>query len=117
AEYYLSLYSDGQAPGWINAREKIRVLAEYCRSNGIRLLIANLPELHEISGYRFQTITNLVHEAATRSGADFVDLLPYFDGQKSSDLWVTPSDPHPNSLAHGVIARGLFEALQLRPQS
>jgi lysophospholipase L1-like esterase len=89
------------------------MLAEYCRANGIRLLIAALPELHDISQYRFQTITDLVHEAAERYGAEFLDILPYVQDQRSSRLWVAPSDPHPNAFAHSLIARGLFEALEL----
>ena len=38
--------------------------------------------------------------------------FPMSKTQRSSNLWVAPSDPHPNALAHDLIARGLFEALE-----
>jgi hypothetical protein len=30
-------------------------------------------------------------------------------------LWVTPPDPHPNSLAHKLIADALFDTLRQLP--
>jgi lysophospholipase L1-like esterase len=110
-DYYVSLYKDGEATGWLNARESIGRLAEYCRTNGVRLFIANLPELHNVKSYPFQKVTDLVREAANSYGAEFVDLLPYVKDQDSPKLWVAASDPHPNALAHSLIAQGLFKAL------
>ena len=112
ADYYLSLYEDGRSIGWLNAKANIRRLAEYCRANGIKLLIASLPELHDIEHYRFQRVTDLVHGAAKEYGAEFVDILPYLENYGSSELWVAASDPHPNALAHSLIVQGLFEALE-----
>ena len=111
-DYYLSLYGDGQARGWLNAKKYVGKLADYCRTNHINLLIANLPELHDVQNYRLQSITTLVHQAANEYGVAFVDLLPYLKDRDSSALWVTPADPHPNALAHSLIARGIFDALQ-----
>jgi hypothetical protein len=53
-----------------------------------------------------------VQAAAEQNGVAFVDLLPYLKDRASADLWVTPPDPHPNALAHGLIAQGIFDALQ-----
>jgi len=114
-EYYLSLYGDGRAKGWLDANEAIRRLADYCKANNIALLIASLPELHDVQNYRLQRITDFVHEAADRYGAAFVDLLPYLKDHPSSTLWVTPPDPHPNALAHLLIAQGLYDALKKEP--
>lgn len=112
SEYYLSLYGDGTSKGWLDAKEAIHRLADFCRMKGITLLIASLPELHDVRNYRLQRITDLVHKAADQYGVAFVDLLPYLKDQQSSTLWVTPPDPHPNALAHKLIAQGIFDALQ-----
>lgn len=112
AEYYLGLYDGGKSKGWLDAKQAIKRLADYCKQNNIKLLIANLPELHDVQNYRFGTITELVRQAAQENGADFVDLLPALQFQASSDLWVTPPDPHPNAFANELIAAGLFSALQ-----
>jgi lysophospholipase L1-like esterase len=112
AQYYLSLYDDGASQGWLAARDAIGRLADFSRQNGIKLLVASLPELHDVANYRFGRITDLARQAAKKNGAAFVDVLPYLKDQPSSTLWVTPPDPHPNALANELIARGLFEALQ-----
>jgi hypothetical protein len=76
------------------------------------LLIASMPELHDVQHYRLQKISDLVHEAADQNGVPFVDLLPYVQAVPSPELWVTPPDPHPNGLAHKLFAQGIFEALE-----
>ena len=113
ADYYLGLYGDdGEAKGWLDAKAYIAKLAAFTKAHGTKLLIANLPELHDVQHYRLQKITDLVHEAADENGVPFVDLLPYLQGVPSPELWVTPPDPHPNGLAHKLFAEGIFEALE-----
>jgi lysophospholipase L1-like esterase len=112
-EYYLGLYEQGRSRGWLDAADHIRKLADYCRAHGIRLLVVSLPELHDVQNYRFQEITDLVQRAAEANGVEFADMLPYLKDRASPDLWVSPPDPHPNALAHQLIAAGLFEKLRM----
>src|SRR5215469_3890474 len=113
ADYYLGLYGDdGQAKGWLAAKAYIAKLAAFTKAHGTKLLIASLPELHDVQHYRLPRITDLVHEAADENDVPFVDLLPYVQGVPSPELWVTPPDPHPNGLAHKLFAQGIFEALE-----
>jgi lysophospholipase L1-like esterase len=115
AQYYLSLYGDGTAQGWLAAKAAIGRLAESARASGARLVIASLPELHDVANYRFDRITDLVRKSAEENGAEFVDVLPVLAEQPSAKLWVTPPDPHPNAYANALIAKALFEVLQ-KPQ-
>jgi lysophospholipase L1-like esterase len=113
ADYYLGLYGDdGQAKGWLDAKAYIAKLAAFTKAHGTKLLIASMPELHDVQHYRLQRITDLVHEAADKNDVPFVDLLPYVQGVPSPELWVTPPDPHPNGLAHKLFAEGIFDALE-----
>jgi lysophospholipase L1-like esterase len=112
AQYYLSLYGDGESQGWRDARNAIGRLADHARTNGTALLVASLPELHDVGNYRFARVTELVREAAEANGAAFVDVLPYLKDQPSAKLWVTPPDPHPNAFANDLIAQALFDALK-----
>jgi len=111
-EYYLGLYGNGDAPGWLAAKAAIKELADYCKANGIKLVIASLPELHDVANYRFDLVTELVKQAALENGAIFVDLLPAVSKQESSKLWVTPPDPHPNAFANELLAAGLYATLK-----
>jgi lysophospholipase L1-like esterase len=112
-EYYLGLYGAGDAPGWIAARAAIGELADYCKANNIKLIVASLPELHDVANYRFDKVTQFVKKAALENGATFVDLLPAVKEQDSAALWVTPPDPHPNAFANELLANGLYEALRM----
>ena len=116
AQYYLSLYGDGTSQGWLEAKAAIGRLADATKASGVKLVIVNLPELHDVKDYRFGRITDLVRQAADENGAAFVDVLPAMADQPSAKLWVTPPDPHPNAYANELIAKALFAALQkLRP--
>jgi len=112
ADYYLGLYEGGASKGWLEAKAAMKRLADYCKQNRIKLLIAHLPELHDVQNYRFGQVTELVRQAAGENNVPFVDLLPNLQFQASADLWVTPPDPHPNAFANELIAAGLFSALQ-----
>ena len=112
AQYYLSLYGNGAAQGWLDTKAAIGGLAEFCKANGVKLMVVSLPELHDVANYRFDRITELVRKSAEENGAEFVDVLPALADQPSSKLWVTAPDPHPNAYANALIAKALFEALQ-----
>lgn len=110
--YYLNLYGDGGTKGWLDAKASIGKLAEYARTHRIKLLIAYVPELHDLRRDPLQKISALVQEAAKQYGASFIDLLPDLKDQKPATLWVSPTDPHPNAFANELIANALFRKLE-----
>jgi lysophospholipase L1-like esterase len=106
--YYESLYADSQ-PGWPAAASAIGELSRETRRDGANLLVAILPELHEINGdYPFTRAHAMVRAAAARENVPAVDLI---DGLRNhgpeSTLWVTPLDDHPNGKANTLIAAQL----------
>jgi lysophospholipase L1-like esterase len=109
-EYYKSLYNDN-APGWVDAVAQIRTLAAYCRDNGIRLLIVNYPELHQLSPYPFAEVTVKLEKVAASEAVTFLDLLPAIGNMDPSSLWVSPDDAHPNHLATEAYANALMGKL------
>ena len=108
--YYLGLY-DVRSRGWIDARKAIGRLAAYARANNVAVLVASIPELHELSPYPLQSITAKLEEAARQYGAEFIDTLPALQTQPPRALWVAPTDPHPNARANALIADALFAKL------
>ena len=105
---YLDLFKQ---PGWQDAKAAIHRLADYCRQHGIKLVIVNWPELHDVQHYRLSHITQLIHDVANEEHVPFVDLLDSVKDQESSKLWVTAPDPHPNGYANGLYATYLFPIL------
>jgi len=111
ADYYLGLY-EGAQPGWLATVASIDKLADYCRENGIPLVIANYPELHDLENYRFANVGDRLRQIAGRGGAVYVDLLDAVRGEPAHTLWVTPSDPHPNGRANRLFADHLLPVVE-----
>ncbi len=115
--YYRTLYED-RAPGWTRMKTSIARLAALCRDRGITLLLADYPELRQLSPYPFVDISAKIQAEAQRHGIPYVSLLPAVQNEPPDALWVTPPDPHPNAYAAGLMANTLapvvLEALRGR---
>ncbi|BCP52999.1 hypothetical protein K32_16160 [Kaistia sp. 32K] len=108
--YYRDLYRDG-APGWTAAQDAIGRLADYCRENGIKLLIVNYPELHQLRDYPFPEVTEGVAAVAKANHVEFLDLLPSITDLEPTSLWVSPTDAHPNRTANERFAQAIADKL------
>jgi lysophospholipase L1-like esterase len=104
--YYAGLYVEG-APGWQKAQNQIAALAAFCRQQGIRLIMVNIPELRELQPYAFPEVETKVQAVAEAHGIEYVDLLSSVQGEDPSALWVTVPDPHPNARAQRLMAARL----------
>ncbi len=106
--YYADLYRADQ-PGWRAAQGGIKRLAAYCREHGIRLVVTNIPELHELAPYPFTQVSADVAALAKAEGLEYLDFLPAVAAEPPPSLWVTVPDPHPNAKAHALMARSLAD--------
>ncbi len=103
--YYGSLYEDDR-PGFQAAKAALRDFANTTRTDGTAVLVAFLPELHQINGsYPFIEAHEKMHKVLAPEGVPFIELI---DGLRNhgaeSSLWVTPLDAHPNARANSLIA-------------
>jgi lysophospholipase L1-like esterase len=108
-KYYWGLYD---SPGWKAAENAIGHLSSYCHARGIGLLIVNYPELRQLKQYRFDRVRASVREAASRHGAEYLDLYDAVRDEDESKLWVTRLDPHPNSHAHKLFADAMAPTMR-----
>jgi lysophospholipase L1-like esterase len=104
-EYYASLYRADQ-PGLRAATRALDRLADMTRQDGLGLLVALLPDLHDINTvYPFVREHDIVKDVLARKGVAAMDLIDSLRGHgPASSLWVTPQDPHPNGKANELIA-------------
>jgi lysophospholipase L1-like esterase len=104
--YYASLYDDDR-PGFQACKEALVSLAHSTRSHDAKLLVAILPELHQINGdsYPFKAAHQKIKDVMT---AENVPVLELIDGLKDrgpeETLWVTALDDHPNAKANNLIS-------------
>lgn len=110
-EYYRDLYRP-DAPGWQEEERSFIELAAFCRVKGIRLMVANYPELHELDNYPFPDVTGRIAALAQREELPFVDLLPSIRSEVPTSLWVTPTDSHPNAKAAELFSAALVGMLK-----
>jgi lysophospholipase L1-like esterase len=104
--YYTSLYDDDR-PGFQACKKALVSLANSTRSHDAKLLVAILPELHQINGdsYPFKVAHQKIKDVMA---AENVPVLELIDGLKDhgpeETLWVTVLDDHPNAKANNLIS-------------
>lgn len=109
-ELYGALYKPDSA-AWQAMEKRIGALAETCRREGIRLVLAMTPDIHDFSHYQFGYVHELVADLARKQGLDYLDFLEPLKDHPASELWNIPGDPHPNAKGHRLMADLLHEFL------
>lgn len=104
--YYASLYNDDR-PGFQACKKALVSLANSTRNHDAKLLVALLPELHQINddSYPFKAAHQKIKDviaAENVSGLELIDGLK--DHGPEETLWVTALDDHPNAKANNLIA-------------
>lgn len=89
---------------------------------GARYGVVLFPFLYQLDErHPFLALHERVRSACARAGIPFRDLLPAFVGRPYADLWVHPSDQHPNEegqrIAAEAIARFVLEQDLLLPRA
>jgi hypothetical protein len=104
-DYYASLYRDG-SPGLEAATDALGRLAAVTAQDGTGLLVAILPELHQINGvYPFEKDQRKIEDYLASRRIRTIDLLGCLRGHgPEAGLWITPADAHPNVKANTLIA-------------
>jgi len=110
-----------ESPGWKESRDSLYEIGALCRSRGIPFVVVLFPILVELSDdHPLADVLARVAEAVADSGGILVDLFPRLEaleGVQARDLWVHPTDQHPNERVHQIAGRAVAEAVAplLRP--
>lgn len=106
-----SFFSSGnkaaQHMDWPASRTALERIVELSRAHGFRVGLAIFPELMSLENYPFGAIHDFVRAACDEIGLPVHDLLPAFRNKDARQLWVHPTDHHPNQVAHGIAAVSL----------
>ena len=109
--------SSSKQMDWPASRAALARIVELSETHGFRVGLAIFPELMSLEDYPFTAIHTFVNETCGELGLPVHDLLPDFRGLPDQQLWVHPTDHHPNEIAHDIVARSLegFLRTQLVP--
>lgn len=98
-----------------NAARKFALLAAMNRDiekRGGKLVVLVFPLLYKFGNYPFTEIHDKLAEFCAGQKIHMLDLFPAFSRYRAEDLWVNPTDQHPNDVAHRIAAERLFEYLK-----
>jgi lysophospholipase L1-like esterase len=110
--YYASLYNEN-LPGFQACKAALLDLASTTREEQVKLLVALLPELHQINtDYPFTSAHQKIKDVLEPTGVPVLDLIDGLKGHGPEEtLWVTPLDDHPCAKANALVAAQLRDAI------
>jgi lysophospholipase L1-like esterase len=108
--YYAGLYRP-DAPAVPANRAALGRIAAACRQRGIPLLVASIPDLHQLRPYPFPMATAYLEQFCADAGVRCIDLLPHLEAHEPERLWVSREDTHANALANGIFAGAIHDEL------
>jgi hypothetical protein len=80
------------------------------RKLGARFAVVIFPFMYQLDDrYPFAPLHELVREHCEAEGIPVLDLLDVFRGRDYRDLWVHPSDQHPNEIGHTIAAGAMAD--------
>jgi len=111
--WYGELYAEPNREGWQRTQAYIERMHRRMRLRGGHFLVATWPVLaHLDRDYPFREAHETVGRFCHASGIAWLDLLPVLSGHSAAELWVHPLDPHPNALAHRLVAEAIAPAVR-----
>jgi hypothetical protein len=113
--HHRALYADRSA-GWRECRAAIRRIGDTCRGLGLGCYAVAFPLLWELPEYPLAGVQEKVVDELRVAGFDTLDLLPELAGYAGTDLWVHPTDQHPNEVVHTLAAELLAERIRVSLQ-
>jgi len=107
--FYQSLYQEGNQD-WITTQNSLEEFTNICRENEIECYFIMFPLLINLDeNYPFYKLHEIVKSKIEPSGIPIIDILPALLGMDFTELWVHPTDQHPNEVAHNIIAEFLYK--------
>ncbi len=104
-DIYRAMYRE-ESPEWQRTRKALGDIAGICRDNGIPCYAVLFPLLVNLDNYPLEREHQKVKEVVEEHGYEVIDLLPELGklGVPHQDLWVHPTDQHPNEIVHRRVA-------------
>jgi len=108
--------SKGQRNKWKRSMERLSEARDVARSAGAEFQVAIFPFMYRLDdGHPFRAFHEMVLIYCRNNNIDVIDLLPAFIGETDTNLWVHPSDQHPNEIGHEIAADALYPFVAANP--
>jgi hypothetical protein len=110
--HYRQGYKDDDE-GWKSIVTALDAGRELSEEYGFQLVVTVYPVLIHLDErrYPFSAIHKKIGTFCHSRGIQFVDLLECFLGQTDRDMWVHPTDQHPNEVAQALAGQFLAKSV------
>lgn len=110
--WYQGMVRPENDAGWSETLAHIDAMHRAMQERGGAFVVIVQPLLVELDAeYPFAAVHATVVRDLSARGIRVVDALPAFEGLDAQTLWVHPADRHPNSVAQGIVADVMHEAI------
>jgi len=97
---------------WQKCRSALLDMRNLCEEYDVPLLVVIFPFFVNLNGdYPFQPIHDQVVSTCEDKGIAVLDLRESYRNYRGPELWVHPTDQHPNDVAHQIAAEAIAEKL------
>ena len=104
------------AESWAECRESMRAIRDLLEERDIRFVVTVFPMFCLLGeSYPYIGLHEMMEEFCRVEGIEHMDLLSRFRGMDEEDLWVHPTDQHPNHVGHIIMADGIYQYLEANP--
>ena len=93
-------------------QKSLRDAKAWCDQREIPLMVVLWPFLQGLGEgrhYPFQKLHDLVAADLAQAGIPLLDVTPELRGVDHEELWVTPADTHPNTMAQSLVIESITE--------
>jgi hypothetical protein len=98
---------------WQSCRKSLLEIHEVCEEHDVPLLVAIFPFFVNLDGdYPFQVIHDQVASVCREENIPYLDLRETFRPFHGPELWVHPTDQHPNEKAHKLAAEAIAQKIR-----
>lgn len=103
--WYQEMVEAPNAEGWNATLEHVSAMDRTMRERGGVFVVVLWPLMVGLDGeYPFDSAHQTIARALEQRSIAFSDTLPAFRGRTPGELWVHPSDRHPNEQGHAIFA-------------
>jgi hypothetical protein len=93
---------------WRQCRDGLADIAEQCRAHEVPLVVVAFPFLYRLgSDDPFQSIQDRLAETCRELQVPYLNLRDALRAFSGPELWVHPTDQHPNEIAQGIFAENV----------
>ena len=106
-----------EGSGWLTSQAALLEMRDASEARKAKFLLVVWPFFHELDGdYPFQAIHDTLRNFGDEQGISVLDLRESFRDYNGPELWVHPTDQHPNEIANRIAGQAIAEHLLRYPE-